>query len=362
MKKRITFALLLLCCALVFSACSLFPEEEERKKAPVIKVPEPLPFEWATVTRGDLQLLKRVTAKFVPVQKAVLKFAVEGEPLDDMLVSVGDAVKAGQVLGVLELGTIEEKIADCERQIERTELQITQLEENRAMALKRQSVQYGGDSAGLAAAIEKVNAQYDASLSSLNDSLSVQTLTLETLQEDLDKRRIISPIDGMVTYVMTYEENTVSSLMDIAVIVADTSLSLFSASTEYWEMLPEGTHVTITVNRGAQDTIVTAPENLGLPAVERVSGEKGLVYLALTSPDANIEDNSQATFDILLDERKDVLLISEKAVSRAGDDYIVYYQNEDGMRAYKTVSLGLQADGMFEVLSGLSEGEAVILP
>ena len=140
MKKKVVLGLMLLGCTLLFSACSLFPEEEERKKTPVIRAAEPLPFEWTSVTRGDLQLYQRVSAKYVPVQKAVLRFAVEGAPIDEMFVTLGDTVKAGQVLGQLELGETEEKIADCERQIERTELQIAQSEENRELALKRQGI------------------------------------------------------------------------------------------------------------------------------------------------------------------------------------------------------------------------------
>ena len=362
MRKRIVFGLLLICCALVFSACSLFPAEEERKKTPILKAADPLPFEWVSVTRGDLQLKKTISAKYMPVQKAVLNFAMEGEPIDDMFVSLGDAVKKGQVLGQLELGGTEEKIADCQRQIERIELQISQLEENRALAVKKQTILYREDAARLAYAVNQVNAQYDASLATLNDSLSVQMLNLKTLQEDLEKHRILSPIDGMVSYVCQYEENAVSTLMNIAVIVSDTSLSIFSANTEYWDLLPEGTHVSVSASGTMYDTVVTKPEELGLPAEERVAGQRGTVYLALSVPDANLKDNALASFEILLDERQDVLLISADAVSRAGDDYIVYYQNDAGVRAYKTVELGLQANGMCEVLSGLTEGEEVILP
>ena len=42
-----------------------------------------------------------------------------------------------------------------------------------------------------------------------------------------------------------------------------------------------------------------------------------------------------------------------------GDE--TYYQDEEGMRAYKNVVVGLEADKMIEVVSGLEEGDLVIV-
>ena len=40
---------------------------------------------------------------------------------------------------------------------------------------------------------------------------------------------------------------------------------------------------------------------------------------------------------------------------------IVYYQDANGLKAYKEVEIGLTADGMVEIVSGLTEGESIIL-
>jgi multidrug efflux pump subunit AcrA (membrane-fusion protein) len=40
---------------------------------------------------------------------------------------------------------------------------------------------------------------------------------------------------------------------------------------------------------------------------------------------------------------------------------MVYYVDEEGMRAYKPVEIGIAANGMVEILSGLEEGETIIL-
>jgi hypothetical protein len=39
----------------------------------------------------------------------------------------------------------------------------------------------------------------------------------------------------------------------------------------------------------------------------------------------------------------------------------VYYQDEHGMKNYKIVEVGMAANGMIEVISGLTEGECIII-
>ena len=95
---------------------------------------------------------------------------------------------------------------------------------------------------------------------------------------------------------------------------------------------------------------------------EKKPKEKAIVYLTLKNPAPDLEDNDKGSFQMLLDERRDVLRINKKAVSKAGDDFIVYYQNEQGVKSYKVVKLGLLAQDMYEVLDGLTEGERVIMP
>ncbi len=48
------------------------------------------------------------------------------------------------------------------------------------------------------------------------------------------------------------------------------------------------------------------------------------------------------------------------AVSTINGETVVYYQREDGMKTYKSVTVGLLAGNMIEIISGLTEGELVI--
>ena len=63
----------------------------------------------------------------------------------------------------------------------------------------------------------------------------------------------------------------------------------------------------------------------------------------------------------VVDQRSQVLCVPSAAVHSAeGRDY-VYVLGEDQMREVKWIETGLYGDSMVEVVSGLTEGERVIL-
>ena len=70
---------------------------------------------------------------------------------------------------------------------------------------------------------------------------------------------------------------------------------------------------------------------------------------------------SFGAFDLLRDSRKDVLMVPDSAVTTLNGKSIVYYQDESGLKAYKQVETGLKANGMVEIVSGLAEGESIIV-
>lgn len=64
---------------------------------------------------------------------------------------------------------------------------------------------------------------------------------------------------------------------------------------------------------------------------------------------------------MVMDTREHVLRVPKDAVHNAdGKDY-VYMEDADGMRQIVYVEAGLRGDEYTEILSGLQEGEKVIL-
>ena len=85
------------------------------------------------------------------------------------------------------------------------------------------------------------------------------------------------------------------------------------------------------------------------------------MYFALTQPAFTLEGNDRGTLVLVLDERTDVLRVPSGAISTINGEAVVYYQSESGFKTYKNVTIGLEAEGMVEIISGLEEGEEVIV-
>ncbi|MEA3297947.1 MAG: efflux RND transporter periplasmic adaptor subunit [Chloroflexota bacterium] len=84
--------------------------------------------------------------------------------------------------------------------------------------------------------------------------------------------------------------------------------------------------------------------------------------IALTETDADIRDSMSATADVIIDRRDDVLLLSNRAIQGSWENPYVEVVTSEVKTEERTITLGL-SDGMHtEILSGLEEGETVVVP
>ena len=107
--------------------------------------------------------------------------------------------------------------------------------------------------------------------------------------------------------------------------------------------------------------VVVSESDLNIPETDKVEGSYGLTYFRLTQQVPYLEDGVRGTLTLALDSRESVIMVPEAAINYLKGRTVVYYQDENGIKAYKEVEVGLVADGMAEILSGLVEGECIIL-
>ena len=352
----------LLAATMLLSSCALLPEEEVPQAAPLIRSYEREAFQTAFVQREDLILTQKISCTYVPVQKETLSFALGGEYIDEVLVQVGDSVKAGDVLAQLRLDNIKERIAQTQSEIVQTQLRLKQLNAQEKIALRRSEIENAQRTAEeKQEASEKLEETFAARRQSISDTLYLKEVTLEALQKDLAERQIIAPFDGTITYTAKIKDGDMSVFGYTVVTVADSTLSLFRAETEYWSSFAPGDAAEIAVSKAVYQATVVDEAELGITPGEKVEGKKAYVYFKLDEPSFELESGDRGSVTLVLDERLDVLTVPKDAVSTAGDRSIVYYQREDGMKAYKVVEVGITVNRRTEIISGLSEGESVIV-
>lgn len=362
MRRKCLLAAVLLLSAAIMSSCALLPEEEEIRTAPVLKSYSRPVFQTTPVERGDLIEISKVTCRYVPVQTAGLSFQLGGEYIDKLMVQVGDMVQQGQVLGQLQLGDLEDRIARAKRSAEETILRLEHAEKLNELELRRSLIANRDLNPEERLEAEKTLEETQTErIKKLKDTLELQTLTQEMLQKELDDRQIRAPFAGTVTYVTRYKDGDVSVFGSNMITLVDSTMSLFRAETEHWDRFEVGQQYDIAVGKELYPAVVTAAETLGLPEQEKTPGKKAYVYFALTKPSFELEEGNYGTIEIVLSEHLDVLYLPEEAVSGADGQPIVYYVREDGMRAYKPVQIGVTIGGKTEILSGVTEGELIIV-
>ena len=99
MRRKLLIFSVMLVSATMLSSCALLPEEEEIRTAPVVREYAQEVYETVKVARGDLVSTERVSARYVPVQKASLAFQLLDEYVDKVLVQVGERVEEGFDVG-----------------------------------------------------------------------------------------------------------------------------------------------------------------------------------------------------------------------------------------------------------------------
>lgn len=362
MRRKHFLILMLTAVMLLTSSCALMPEEEVIRTAPLIREYVSAEYELAAVERDDLISTEKLSARYVPVQQKSLGFSVTDEYVDQILVKVGDFVEKGQLVAQLRVEDIERQIESVNRNLELMEIRIAHFEQQCDLELRRMEIQNANlSSREQQEALAEREQQFAASRKELADALEIEQLQMETLQEKLEERQIFAPFSGTITYVRDYEEGDVSSYAQVAVIIADSTMTLFRAETKNWDVFHEGDQYEIVVSGETMNLEVIDDDSLGIAPQEKKPGQKAYVYFQLLEPNFSLEEGDYGTIEAELERRENVLCVPSDAVAAAGDKWLVYYLREDGMKSYKEVEIGLTVGKKTEIVSGLTEGEFIIV-
>lgn len=355
----------LLCCLLaacLLTSCALLPQEETVQSAPVVSVYERPAYQTAAVERGDLIQTAKINCSYVPVRTESLSFALDDEYIDRYFVQAGDHVEQGQLLAQLQLGDLESRIAKANSEAEAIRLQIAFEEKCFALDAQRLAITTEDlDPIQKEEAYQDQQDRYENTLRSLKDSLVLKELSIRTLEDELAKRQIRAPFSGAVIRVEKLREGDRSEFGSGVITLVDSTRSVFRASTEHWERFAAGDTCEVVVRKNPYQAVAADAEDLGLKPENRVPGKRGNVYFVLSEPAYELKDGDSGTVEFMLDARYDVLNVPADAVSEADGRPIVYCLREDGMKAWKAVEIGVTINGRTEILSGLVEGEIIVV-
>lgn len=203
-------------------------------------------------------------------------------------------------------------------------------------------------------------ATYQAALSDERNA-PVYAAEVEQARAALANMTLVAPFGGIITSLSATPGEIVSPGTPVA--------SLVSADNfEITLQIPEDDIIGVETGDKAKITF-DALRDLELegtvayvaPAASRESGFAAFeVVIHLSGNDPRVRSGLTADVDIYADSREGVIAVPVRAVIE--EDGVRYIRVMDGENSFRrvSVSVGLRGDGMYEITSGLSEGESVI--
>lgn len=360
------------------------------------------PSKLAKVERGDIARVVVATGKIEPRAIVEVKSKASGI-VKNIHVNYGDTVRAGQVLAELDKEELEARVREA-----RANLQAAQaMEESAVAALERNKVEAEGpDLPFLKSAMERAQRMLAEKLVARNvvedaekayqlalnrQSAAVRALAvsraeitraraqvaqakavLERAEEDLRNSTIVSPIDGLVLSRDVEVGNAVSSILVLGsqakplFLLGDVSDVFVRGKVDQADIgkVYLGQAARIVVESFRDRKFEGKVYRISPYGVEKDNVTTFEVQVSIHNPGRELKANMSANAEILLEERKNVLLVPEAAVvydkDRKPSVEVPDPAHEKGRRKL-AVKLGISDGIKTEVLGGLEEGAAVIL-
>lgn len=223
-------------------------------------------------------------------------------------------------------------------------------------ALKAAQAQYERD----VVALEQAQRNLDTQLRTAQANVERDQIALEQAQRNIERARIVAPFDGVVSAVNFSVGDSAGTTT--AVVVVDLSTLQVKVN------IAEIDIAKIKVGQTAQvtlDALIGKTYNATIAAIGPVATiTQGVVnypvIAVVDNTDGAIKPGMTANLSIIVDRRDNVLLVPARAVRSQGNQRIVNVLYK-GQTIATPVTIGLTNDQFAEVISGLLEGDQVVI-
>ena len=177
---------------------------------------------------------------------------------------------------------------------------------------------------------------------------------LKALRRQMDRMKIVSPIDGIVTEIHAHEGDLIGGGNTLAKVVSLTRMVEVKISEEYFVGLEVGMPARV-VFLGIENEQFDAKIERIIPVADAQT-QRFTVLLDVDIDESRLDSGLTGDATITLDERDDALQVPRQAV--VNDSVFVV---TDGLVSRRSVQVGYKSITMVEILDGLTDGEQVIV-
>ena len=360
------------------------------------------PSKLAKVERGDLAKSVVATGKVEPITKVEIKSKASGI-VKKLYVDYGDRVKKGQLLAQLDKVEIQAQVeqsraalqaaqanlisaqADWQRakvDAEGPDVPLLKRAYERALGMAKDGVVSQSDlddaHKNYALALNKQNVAkaqvtvLKAKIAQAQAEVAQDDANLKQAEEQLSYTDIVSPIDGIVLSRDVEIGDAVSSILvlgssaTLVMTLGDTSQVYVKGKVDESDIgkVYLGQPARIKVESFKDKTFYGKVTKISPMGVEKDNVTTFEVRVSINNPGGELKAEMTANAEIILEEHKNVLQIPEGAImydeqKKASVD-VPDPKAKDGMRKV-AVNIGISNGAKTEVLSGLTQGQQVVL-
>lgn len=317
--------------------------------------------------------------------------------VEEIHVSLGDTVAAGELLAELDTEALELEIAqqkarmrhnsgmDAELSSAEAALRTAELDlQTKAAIFEENKVLFeNGYISDFEMEQSETNHQlaqvtYDRAASSLNairnrikQENDIQQITLQRLEKNLADSLIKAPMDGTVTEIFAKEGSPGSGLLFV---IEDTQNLLINTHVQEYDIgrIHEGQKVTVKSDATGDAVLQGEVVKIAPTSVKNAAGETIIsspaefeTQIAVLGHDTGLKIGMNTRLNIILEEKSAVYAVPHDAlgVNAAGQSIVYALINENGRSTIKelVVETGLETDFYVEVRGdGLAEGMRII--
>jgi RND family efflux transporter MFP subunit len=308
----------------------------------------------AKVTREDLFKQVTIAAEFRPYLEVTLHAKVSGY-VGKMNVDFGDKVKAGQLMATLEVPELQAELDNAQAALQKAQADYTNAN---LIYTRLQSVNH--DHPNLVAQQDLDTAQ--ANDLTANAAIAAANAGVEKYQTLVSYTQITAPFDGVVTHRYADPGTLIAAdaqNMPLVRVSDNYLLRLdFPVTVDYVKDVQLGDPVEVQVDSLNKKTFTGKISRFTHDVDD--STRTMMTEIEVPNPNLELVPGMYATVVLKVEKRPQVLAVPTEAV--AGDKTpTVYVVNHDNQIEEHSVKLGLETSDKYEVLSGLNEGDLVIM-
>jgi RND family efflux transporter MFP subunit len=358
-KSRFANVLKIFAAAVVIGLGGLWLAHRARAQAPASAGLTAAPTAGvATVTREDLFKQVTMAAEFRPYEEVALHAKVSGY-VSKMNVDFGDTVKAGQLLATLEVPELQSELESAQAAEQKAEADYTN-----AHLIYTRLLSVNKDHPNLVA-------QQDLDTAQANDltataAIAAAKANFEKFQTMVSYTQIVAPFDGVVTHRYAdpgtlIQAGTASDTQALPLVRVSDNYRLrldFPVTVDYVKDVQLGDSVEVRVDSLNGKTFAGKISRF----THDVDDNTRTMMTEIEVPNPNLEliPGMYATVVLDVEKHLQVLAVPTEAVSGEKNP-TVYVVNHDNQIEERAVKLGLETSDKYEILSGLNEGDLVVI-